>query len=212
MGPTGNSRGSSSKNTSKSSFNSLSIAGALQCTAGVVLVLNCSCGALKEGRSLLLHQNTTATLCHGATPGIVPGPFVVCFKKAKQLFRDLKSIQNLPENAHPSSNGWLLGSIFEYIFSTANKIKDQWSFFVQISKALWSKKMQFSAMLNAEFFNQFCWFRQCSKMEKMCSAMYWYWYECKLVVLMPRPALPPLSCLGGWGHQHWGQGPALALT
>ena len=102
MGPTGNSRGSSSKNTSKSSFNSLSIAGALQCTAGVVLVLNCSCGALKGGRSPLLHQNTTATLCHSATPGIVPGPFVVCFKKAKQLFRDLKSIQNLPENAHPS--------------------------------------------------------------------------------------------------------------
>ena len=82
----GSARGPSSKNTPKSSFNSLSIAAvALYCTAGVVLVIHSGCGALKGGRSPLLHQNTTAQLCHGATPGIVLRPFVVCFRKVKKL-------------------------------------------------------------------------------------------------------------------------------
>ena len=50
MGPTGNIRGSSSKNTSKSSFNSLSIAGALQCTIPVTRVSD----VLKGGRLYLI--------------------------------------------------------------------------------------------------------------------------------------------------------------
>ena len=162
---------------------------ALYCTAGVLLVLHCF-GGRSPMHQRPKHQNTA--LCHGATPGMVRRPFVVCFKKAKLFFL---SFQNL----HTSLlNCWLLFQAlliyFELNLSQQSRQSQKSVFLLRFCKMQHS--IQSRALQSVQF-----WPLQCSSWFWQCNKIQWN-VECNVRWSWCRTLPPSLCCLGGWGR-HW---------